>query len=72
MHRMANNVVPAQIYRPGQTAVPCRGGCRTCEHFHGEWMARGVHVVCRQGGRRQVQADPGAGCAFHQRAPGAD
>jgi hypothetical protein len=65
-------MVPVQIYRPGQTAVPGRGGCRTCTHFHGEQVASGVHVVCKKDGRRQVQASPAGGCAFHEREPGAD
>jgi hypothetical protein len=60
------------IYRPGQTAMAGSGGCRNCEHFQGQWVAREAHAVCRRAGRRQVQADPRAGCAFHQRAPGAD
>jgi len=69
---MDASTVPPMIYRPDQTAGTGRGGCRTCEHFHGEWIARGVHAVCRLAGRRQVQADPRQGCAFHGRAPGAD
>jgi hypothetical protein len=60
------------IYRPGQMAVPAGGGCRTCEHFQGRWIAREAHAVCCRGGRLQVQADPRAGCAFHLRAAGAD
>jgi hypothetical protein len=60
------------IYRPGQTAAPCLGGCWTCSHFHGEVVARGAHVVCRRAGLRQVTANPAAGCAFHQREPGVD
>lgn len=48
------------------------GGCSRCEHFHGEWLARGAHALCRLGGRAQVQALPSRGCAFHLRAPGSD
>jgi hypothetical protein len=59
-------------YRPGQTAAPAPGGCRTCARFHGEVLSRGVHVVCRLHGHRQVQASPAAGCAYWQREPGAD
>ncbi|HYF57932.1 MAG TPA: hypothetical protein VEA81_03130 [Burkholderiaceae bacterium] len=64
--------VPVPIYRPGQTAVPHRGGCPTCEHFLGEFVAHGAHVVCRHGSPPVVHADPRGGCAFHLRAPGSD
>lgn len=69
---MPETTLPAMIYRPSQTATANRGGCLTCSHFHGERIAHGVHVVCRRGGHRQVQAGPSAACAFHQREPGAD
>ena len=61
------------IYRPGQMSAPAPGGCRTCSHFHGELVARGVHVICRRESvARGVIATPAAGCAFWQREPGAD
>ncbi len=63
--------LPAMIYRPVR-APAAGGGCATCEHFHGEWLARGAHAICRMGARRQVQAQPSRGCAFHARAPGSD
>ncbi len=62
--------LPAMIYRPGGAAS--RGGCGTCEHFHGEWVARGAHAMCRRGARPLVHAQPTRGCAFHLRAPGAE
>jgi hypothetical protein len=68
---MRTSRLPAMIYRPSRP-MPAQGGCATCEHFHGEWVARGAHAVCRLGGRRQVQAQPTRGCAFHARAPGSD
>lgn len=63
--------LPAMIYPPAPAAGP-RDGCRSCEHFHGEWIARGAHAVCRFGARPVIQAQPARGCAFHVRAPGAD
>ncbi|MEI7445250.1 MAG: hypothetical protein WCK28_10210 [Burkholderiales bacterium] len=63
--------LPAMIYAPAPPAG-ARAGCRSCEHFHGEWLARGAHAVCRMGARPLVQAQPGRGCAFHLRAPGSD
>jgi hypothetical protein len=69
---MPEAALPAMIYRPAQTAAGPRAACASCEHFHGEWLARGVHALCRRGARVQVQARPGQGCAFHLRAAGAD
>ena len=63
--------LPAMIYRPTQTTA-AHAGCGTCEHFHGEWLARGAHAVCRSGPRPLVQAQPSRGCAFHLRATGVD
>ena len=61
------------IYRPGQMAGPALGGCWTCSHFHGELVARGVHVVCRRESVMPgVIATPAAGCAFWIREPGSD
>jgi len=60
------------IYRPGQTAAVAPGGCWTCQHFHGELVARGVHVVCRHDELPAVIAQPTNGCAFWIREPGTD
>jgi hypothetical protein len=53
---MRTDRLPVPIYRPGQTAVPHRGGCITCEHFHGEFVAHGAHAVCRRDDRPVVHA----------------
>jgi hypothetical protein len=68
---MLHTALPKMIYRPGAVSA-AHAGCRTCEHFWGEWLARGAHALCRVGGRTSVQARPDQGCAFHLRAPGSD
>ena len=68
---MPSAALPAMIYPPAPATGP-RDGCRSCEHFHGEWLARGAHAICRFGARPVVQAQPARGCAFHVRAPGSD
>ncbi len=69
--RRVSSPIPAMIYRPVRAQAD-RSGCARCEHFHGEWLARGAHAVCRRGPRPLVQALPARGCAFHLRAPGGD
>jgi len=70
---MPAKMLPAMIYRPSQTATANRGGCWTCSSFHGEQVAHGAHVICRQrNDQPRVIASPAAGCAFWCRELGAD
>ena len=66
-------MLAAMIYRPGQMTARAPGGCWTCSKFHGEVLAGGAHITCRQKPMQpRVIASPVAGCAFWVREPGAD
>jgi len=53
------------------SSVPARArGCYTCAYWHGTFYAE--HLLCERNGGRQVIGQPLMGCAFWERAAGAD
>jgi hypothetical protein len=45
-------------------------GCFTCRYFEGRYFS--LHVVCEHRSLVPIVAVPKDGCAFWERAPGAD
>ncbi|MGB8329309.1 MAG: hypothetical protein WCE62_04215 [Polyangiales bacterium] len=58
-------------FSPHALAIGARAsGCLTCEYFRGQWS--GGHVVCERFERDRVIGDARIGCAYWERAVGAD